>query len=94
MEMSQVWPWVLLVTGIFARILVPFLIERRENPSLTWDMKYVWPQIISFVIIVLMLPVIIPDLEGISSLAFQAAFLVGWAAGDIGNVGRKFLTRT
>lgn len=88
------WSWILLTVGTLARVIVPFLIERRENPQLGWDMKYVWPQIISFVIIALMLPVIVPNLESISSLDLQAAFLVGWAAGDIGNMGRKFLTRT
>ena len=88
------WAWILLTIGIIARIVVPFLMERRENPELKWDMKYVWPQIISFVIIALMLPVIVPNLESIAVLDYQAAFLVGWAAGDIGNVGRKFLTRT
>ncbi len=91
---SPVWPWLLLTVGLLARIIVPFLIERRENPGLGWDMKYVWPQVISFTIIALMLPVIIPNLESIADLDYQAAFLVGWAAGDIGNISRKFLTRT
>lgn len=88
------WSWALLTVGMAARIIVPFLLERREDPTLSWDWKYVWPQLISFVIIALMLPVIVPDLKGIASLDLQAAFLVGWAAGDIGNIGRKFLTRT
>ena len=88
------WAWLLLTVGLLARIVVPFLIERRENPTLGWDMKYIWPQVISFWIIALMLPVIIPNLESIAVLDLQAAFLVGWAAGDIGNVSRKFLTRT
>ena len=88
------WAWVLLTVGLLARIVVPFLIERRENPTLGWDMKYIWPQVISFGIIALMLPVIIPNLGTIAVLDLQAAFLVGWAAGDIGNISRKFLTRT
>lgn len=88
------WSWSLLFVGETARIVVPFLLERRENPDLSWDMKYVWPMVISFVIISLMLPVIVPNLESIADLDYQAAFLVGWAAGDIGNVGRKFLTST
>lgn len=88
------WPWVLLTVGLAARIIVPFLLERRDDPTLGWDWKYVWPQLISFAIIALMLPVIIPNLESIVDLDLQAAFLVGWAAGDIGNVGRKFLTST
>lgn len=88
------WAWILLFVGILARIIVPFLVERREEPELSWDMKYVWPQVISFIIIALMLPVIVPNLESIADLTYQVAFLAGWAAGDIGNVGRKFLTRT
>lgn len=88
------WSWSLLFVGEIARIVVPFLLERRENPELSWDMMYVWPMLISFVIISLMLPVIVPNLGSIADLDYQAAFLVGWAAGDIGNVGRKFLTRT
>lgn len=88
------WSWILLGTGILARIVVPFLVARRETPDLSWEWKYVWPQAIGFVIIALMLPVIVPDLDSISNLDLQAAFLVGWAAGDIGNVGRKVLSST
>ena len=94
MDWSQVWPWVLLVTGIIARIVVPFLVERQKDPLLGWDRKYILPQILGFVVIALMLPVIIPNLDSISDLNLQAAFLSGWAGGDIGNVGRKFLTST
>lgn len=89
--MSPYVSWILLFVGILARIFVPFLIARREDPSLGWSWRYVWPQVLAFAIIALMLPVIVADLASIGELQYQAAFLVGWAAGDIGNLGRKVL---
>jgi hypothetical protein len=84
-------PWFLLILGIIARILVPWLIARREDPTLPWSWHYVWPQLVSFVVIVLMLPLMVSDLAQVSHLELQFAFLVGWGAADVGNTGRKLL---
>ena len=89
--MNTFIPWILLFLGVVSRIVVPWLIARRDNPDLPWKWLYIWPQLISFVVIALMLPILIDNLEGISSLSYQAAYLIGWAAADIGNSGRKFM---
>ena len=89
--MYKYLPWLLLTLGIAARILVPWLIARRDNPSLSWQWRYIWPQLISFVVIALMLPVLISNLDTVTNLELQSAFLIGWAAADIGNTGRKFI---
>ena len=88
--MTEYISWLLLVLGITARIMVPWLIARKENPDLLWSWCYIWPQLVSFVVIALMLPILISDLANVSNLELQAAFLVGWAAADIGNTARKF----
>ena len=84
-------PWALMFLGIASRIFVPWLIERRDDPSLSWQWSYVWPQLVSFVVMALMLPVLVSDLADISTLELQFAFLVGWGAADVGNAGRKIL---
>ena len=88
--MNEFLPWILLFLGIASRILVPWLIARRDDPSLSWQWRYFWPQLVSFLVIALMLPVLISNLATISDLELQAAYLIGWAAADIGNTGRKF----
>ena len=81
--------WLFLATGILSRILVPWLIARRDDPSLSWTWRYIWPQLVSFVVIVLMLPLLIANLADISSYDLQVAFLVGWGAADVGRTGYK-----
>ena len=70
-------PWFFLVLGIVSRILVPWLIARRDDPSLSWTWRYIWPQLVSFVVIVLMLPLLVSDLANVSTLELQVSFLVG-----------------
>ena len=82
-------PWLFLIGGILARILVPWLIARREDASLSWSWGYIWPQMVSFVVIVLMLPLLIADLAEIGFYDLQVAFLVGWGAADVGRTGYK-----
>lgn len=80
-----------LFAGIAARIAIPWFQVRRADPSLSWQWRYVWPEILGFLIVVLGLPMLVPDLqEVVLSLNWQAAWVVGVGAAEAGNmvVGR------
>ena len=82
--------WVALAVfflGIVARVFVPFLIKRAKYPDAPdskWNWKYVWPQLITVGILVLVAPLVSDDIEGLLSLAIVPAYLSGWGAADLG----------
>ena len=82
-------PWLLLFLGAIARICLPFLIARRDDPSLSWDWKYVWPQVLSVLIFILILPLLVDDLAGVSDLDLQYAWLVGYGAASFGRLAQQ-----
>ena len=87
-------PWVSMVVGVLARIFVPWLAKRREKPEeAKWSWPFVWPQLLSVVIIFLMFPLLIGDLAITGELPWQAAWLAGWAAADIGRETYKALAK-
>lgn len=87
-----VWALVSLFLGILARIFVPFIKERRDNPELTWDWKYTRGPVLAFVVVFLMLPLLIPNLaDTIRNSDPQTIWLVGWGVGDIGREADKWL---
>ena len=84
--------WFGLVLGLISRIFVPWLNARRLNPDeAQWSWRYVWPQLIAVVIAGLLLPLVIADLAGIGAMAFGAAWLIGWAAADLGRFADKLV---
>lgn len=86
--------WISLGIGVLARVFVPWLAKRRENPEeAKWAWKFVWPQLISAALIFLLLPLLISDLEAIGNIPWQAAWLAGWAAGDLGMETYKALAK-
>ena len=90
--MEPYMPWISLSIGVVARVFVPWLAKRRENPEKAqWSWRFVWPQLVSVVLIFLVLPIVIGDLSSISRLPWQAAWLAGWAAADIGRETYKAL---
>ncbi len=77
--------WISLTLGVLARIFVPWLAKRRENPEeAKWAWKFVWPQLVAVVLIFLLLPLVVSDLAAVGNLPWQAAWLAGWAAADLG----------
>ena len=85
--------WIALIFGVLSRIFVPFLLERRDNPDLSWSWRFIWPQLITVLVVFLVLPLLISDLEAISGLAPAVAYLSGWAAADVGRNADKLITR-
>lgn len=85
--------WISLIVGILARVFVPWLAKRQLDPEgAEWDFKkYVLPQLLSFVLILILLPLIVSELDTIGGLPWQAAWLAGWGAGDIGRQTYKRL---
>ena len=87
-------PWVSMVLGVLARVFVPWLAKRREKPEeAKWSWNFVWPQLVSVALIFLLLPLLIGDLSGLGGLPWQAGWLAGWAAADIGRETYKALAK-
>jgi len=82
-------PWLLLLLGAVARIFLPFLIARRDDPSLSWEWRYVWPQLLSLGIFVLLLPLLVDDLANVGELDAQYAWLVGYGAASFGRLAQQ-----
>lgn len=85
-------PLISLLFGLAARVFIPWLIARRDNPEQAkWDWKYVWPQLLAFGIVLIVLPLVVADLDKIFSMQWQAAWLLGWGAADLGRkVAKNF----
>ena len=84
--------WISLGVGVLARVFVPWLAKRRQDPeNAKWTWKFVWPQLLSVVLIFLLLPLVVSDLQSVGGLPWQAAWLAGWAAADIGRETYKAL---
>ena len=94
MDFALVLPWVSLVVGVIARIFVPWLAKRQAAPdSAKWAWKFVWPQLLSVVLIFLVLPIVVKDLLVVSTLPAQIAWLLGWGAASLGRQTYKTLAR-
>ncbi len=87
--------WVGLGFGVVSRIFVPWLNERRLNPeNAKWSWPYVWPQLIAVVVVALLLPLVLSNIEGMGEMAFSTTYVIGWGAADIGRVANKIITRS
>ena len=81
-----------LFAGLSLRIFIPWLAKRQQDPeNAKWDLKYVWPQVLSVVLVALLLPLTIADLGSILDVPVQAAWVLGWGAADIGRKTYKTL---
>jgi hypothetical protein len=85
--------WIFLIFGVLSRVFVPFLLARRNDPSLSWSWRFIWPQLITVLVIFLVLPLLISDLGSVSGLAPAVAYLAGWAAADVGREADKLLLK-
>lgn len=95
MEATQYIGWLALGLGLLSRVFVPWFNARRLNPEeAKWSWRYVWPQLIGVGIAVLTLPFVVTDLESIGSLTFGPAWLIGWAAADLGRFADKLITKS
>ena len=92
--MIEILAWASLFIGLVARVFVPFLSKRRNNPDpVLWNFKkYVLPQLLSLGLVILVLPLIITELSSMGEVPYQAAWLVGWGAGDVGRKTYKALS--
>lgn len=71
--------------GALAKLFVPWLIKRYRNPEAEdakWNWRYFWPQLVAFAIVVLMAPVLSPDIESVLQMTPVMAYLAGWGLGD------------
>ena len=82
-------PWLSFALGIAARIFVPFLVARYQDSSLSWSWRMVYPQLILAAIVILTLPLLVDDIGAIANTYWQGAWLIGWAAADLGRLVDK-----
>ncbi len=84
----QIWLVVLiLIAGVLARVVVPWLIvryKRPDDPESKWTWRYVWPQIIAFVVLLLVVPILMDDPEALTDMRPVTIYIVGWGTADIG----------
>ncbi len=78
--------FVSLLLGIVARIAIPWFQVRRDDPTVSWSWPYVWPEILGFFIVIIGLPMLVPDLQSILTLPWQASWLIGVGAAEAGNI--------
>jgi hypothetical protein len=86
--------WIGLFLGVISRVFVPWLNARRANPETAqWSWRYVWPQAIAVVIVLLLLPLLLgTTIESVGDMTLVSAYLAGYAVADIGRLVDKRLT--
>ena len=97
MTFTDVTPYLVLFLGIVSRVFLPWLISRRNaaqsGRTLPWTWRFLWPQLVSVGVIVLLLPFLLSNLANIAELEYTAAYLAGWAAADLGREADKLLLK-
>lgn len=86
-----------LVLGVFARMVIPWLLlvyagYRNKGDKPTWQWRYLAGQLVGVVILLVGLPVLVGDLADVLAWDWQAAWLAGYGAAEIGRLGDKELT--
>lgn len=73
--------------GAIARVFVPWLIKRvrePDSPESKWNWRYLWPQLVTVLVLLLVAPLVAGDLDKTLALAPVPAYLSGWAIADLG----------
>lgn len=92
--MIQALPYISLVFGLLMRVFIPWLAKRQVDPeNAKWNWKYVWPQLLSFGLVFLLVPLTVADIGAVGDIPAQAAWVLGWGAGDIGRKTYKTLAQ-
>jgi hypothetical protein len=86
-------PYIALVAGILARMLIPWLVQVYKNRNgWNWQWKYLRGQLVAAVIAFVALPLLLSDLAEVGSWGIQEAFLAGYGAAEIGRFLDKAIT--
>lgn len=86
MDLEPALPFIYAGLGALSNVFVPWLIKRvkdPDSPDSKFSWRYVWPKLVTFLIILLVAPVI-GNVEAITGLTFVPAYLAGWAIADLG----------
>ncbi len=76
---------VVFLLGFVARVFVPWLIARSKNPANSqWSWRYVWPQLIAVIVLLLVAPIVAPNIEEVGQLSMVPAYILGWGTADLG----------
>ena len=84
----ELWLALLIfLAGVLARVFVPWLITRYrkpDDPKSKWNWRYVFPQLIAFLVLVLVAPIIMDDPEALTTMRPVMVYIAGWGTADIG----------
>ena len=83
LNIVQALPYALFALGVLSRIFVPWLVARKQDPTLSWSWRYIWPQLVTAIVVVMVLPLIF-DLAAVANMALPAAYIAGGGAADVG----------
>lgn len=95
--------WVSFVLGIIAAVFIPYLNELQSDavaalndpeappPDRRLKWKYIWPKLLSVIIVLVSLPLLVADLSIVATLGPQAAWLLGMGSASPGEYVRKAL---
>lgn len=82
--------WLALVLfglGVLARVFVPWLIVRikkPDDPESKWSWRYIWPQLVAVLVLLLVAPILMDDPEALTDMRPVMAYIVGWGTADLG----------
>lgn len=85
----EIVPWISFALGILARIILPFLEARYNDPDLPFAKKYLRGPALMVLMVILVLPILVDDIGAIANTYWQGAWLIGWAAADLGRFADK-----
>ena len=84
----ELWLALLIfLAGVLARIFVPWLIVRYkkpDDPESKWSWRYVFPQLIAFLVLILVAPILMDDPESLTEMRPVMIYIAGWGTADLG----------
>lgn len=88
MDFTSLSPFLAFAAGVLSRVFVPWLVARKQDPSLSWSWRFIWPQFVTAAVVGLVLPLIV-DLASVAGMSLPAAYIAGWGAADVGRTVDK-----
>ena len=77
----------IFLAGVLARVFVPWLIvryKRPDDPDSKWTWRYIFPQLIAVVVLLLVAPILMDDPEALTEMRPVMVYILGWGTADIG----------
>jgi hypothetical protein len=87
-----------LALGVLARMLIPWLLLVRQSMGNgdkppEWKWRYLFGQLIGVGVLLIGLPLLVSDLKEVMAWPWQAAWLAGYGAAELGRLADKSVTK-